>query len=87
MLDRARDVLARLPPARAVARAYRRRPFLTAWVFLAAGMVLAVLVFGRDVGLTLGQHAALAVVCLPLAWLCTWIIFLESGEGDPRGAG
>jgi hypothetical protein len=90
MLARTRDALARLPPAGAVARAYRRRPFLTAWVFLAAGMVLAVLVFGRDVGLTLGQHAALAGLCLPLAWLCTWIIFLEGGEGgegDVRGAG
>ena len=90
MPTRARDALARLPPAGAFARAYRRRPFLTAWAFLATGMVLAVLVFGRDVGLTSGQHAALAVLCLPLAWLCTWIIFLEggeNGEGDPRGAG
>ena len=32
-------------------------------------------------GLTATQHALLTLLCLPLAWLCTWIIFLESGEG------
>jgi hypothetical protein len=45
-------------------------------------MGLAVLVFGRDAGLTAGQHAALMALCLPLALLCTWIVFLEAGDGD-----
>jgi hypothetical protein len=74
------NVLARLRDA--LRRAYARRPFLTAWLFLAGGMALAVLVFGRDVGLTAGQHATLAVLCLPLAWLCTWIVFLENGDAS-----
>jgi hypothetical protein len=81
MLARLRDSVARLPPVAALLRLYARRPFLCAWLVLGAGMVLAVLVFGRDVGLSATQHALLAVLCLPLAWLCTWIIFQESGEG------
>jgi hypothetical protein len=48
-------------------------------------MVLAAAVFGRDVGLTAGQHVALAAVTIPLAWLCTWIIFLEDGVPDAGG--
>ncbi len=82
---RARDAVRRLPPLRFVARWYARRPFLTAWALLAAGMVLAVAVFGRDVGLTAGQHFALAGLTIPLAWLCTWIIFLEDGASDATG--
>jgi len=81
MLARLRESAARLPPAAALLRLYERRPFFTAWLVLAVGMALAVLVFGRDVGLTTAQHALLTLLCLPLAWLCTWIIFLESGEG------
>ena len=80
------DLLRRkLPPLRAVGDLYGRRPFLTAWLLLGAGMALAVLVFGRDVGLTFGQHAALTALTLPLAWLCTWIVFLESGEDGAAG--
>jgi hypothetical protein len=86
MLARLQDAVARLPPAAALLRLYGRRPFFTAWLFLATGMALAVLVFGRDVGLTAGQHAFLTALCLPLAWLCTWIVFLESG-GDSDDAG
>jgi hypothetical protein len=89
VLARAQDALRRLPLVPALARLYGRRPFLTAWMGLAAGMVLVVAVFGRDTGLTVGQHAALAAMCLPLAWLCTWIVFLEDGDdaGDAGGAG
>ena len=86
MLARLQDAVARLPPAAALLRLYARRPFFTAWLFLATGMALAVLVFGRDVGLTAGQHAFLTALSLPLAWLCTWIVFLESG-GDSDDAG
>ena len=74
-----------MAPFRFIARCYARRPFLTAWALLALGMVLAVAVFGRDVGLTAGQHIALAGVTVPLAWLCTWIIFLEDGVPDATG--
>jgi hypothetical protein len=86
MLARLQHAVARLPPAAALLRLYARRPFFTAWLFLATGMALAVLVFGRDVGLTAGQHAFLTALCLPLAWLCTWIVFLENGgESDDAG--
>jgi hypothetical protein len=86
MPARLRAAVARLLPVAALRRLYARRPFFTAWLLLATGMALAVLVFGRDVGLTAGQHALLATLCLPLAWLCTWIIFLESGDATD-GAG
>ncbi|MGH2353672.1 MAG: hypothetical protein ACRDJN_18875, partial [Chloroflexota bacterium] len=67
----------RLTLAHTLSRWYDRRPFLTAWAFLAAGMVLVVILFGRDAGLTFRQHATLALLTIPLAWLCTWIVFLE----------
>ena len=86
MLARLQDAVARVPPVATLRRLYARRPFFTAWLLLATGMALAVLTFGRDVGLTAGQHALLTALCLPLAWLCTWIIFLESG-GAPDDAG
>jgi hypothetical protein len=38
--------------------------------------------FGRDVGLTFQQHATLVVVAIGLAWLCSWIAFLERGDGS-----
>ncbi|HEX2037715.1 MAG TPA: hypothetical protein VHS99_26360 [Chloroflexota bacterium] len=64
-------------------RWYRRRPRLVAWLILAVGMVLVVVIFGRDAGLTLQQHATLAALAVPLAWVCTWIVFLE--ERDDAG--
>jgi hypothetical protein len=64
-------------PVKIVAQWYVRRPFLTTWVVLALGMVVMLVVFGRDTGLTLRQHATLAVITVGLAALCTWIIFLE----------
>jgi hypothetical protein len=81
-LRRVREASGHLPPLRALNALYARRPFLTAWLLLALAMGLTVLVFGRDVGLTAGQHAALVALCLPLALLCTWIVFLEAGGGD-----
>ena len=85
LAGRAGDALRRLAPLRLVASWYARRPFVTSWALLAVGMVLAVAVFGRDVGLTAGQHIALAGVTIPLAWLCTWISFLEDGVPDATG--
>jgi hypothetical protein len=71
--------------ARTITRWYARRPFLTTWCLLAAGMVVMIVLFGRDAGLTLRQHATLAVISVGLAALCTWIIFLEHGEPPPSG--
>jgi hypothetical protein len=82
MLARLQDAVARWPPVAPLLRFSARRPFLAAWGVLAGGMVLAVLVFGRDVGLSATQHGFLAVLCVPLAWLCTWIVFQESGDAS-----
>jgi hypothetical protein len=88
-LRRAREASGQLAPVRALSALYARRPFLTAWLLLALAMGLAVILLGRDVGLTAGQHGALVALCLPLALLCTWIVFLEAGpdqgERDEQG--
>jgi hypothetical protein len=81
-LRRAREAGGQLAPVRALAALYAKRPFLTAWLLLALAMGLAVIILGRDVGLSAGQHAALVALCLPLALLCTWIVFLEAGPGQ-----
>jgi hypothetical protein len=81
-LRRARESSGQLAPVRALSALYARRPFLTAWLLLALAMGLAVLLFGRDVGLTAGQHGALVALCPPLALLCTWIVFLETGPDE-----
>ena len=88
-LRRAREAGGQLAPVRALTAVYARRPFLTAWLLLALAMGLAVLLLGRDVGLTAGQHGALVALCLPLALLCTWIVFLETGpdEAEPGEQG
>jgi len=68
-----------------VARWYARKPFLTTWGLLAAGMVVMMILFAQDAGLTFRQHATLALVTIGLAALCTWIIFLE--HQDPAADG
>ena len=88
-LRRAREAGGQLAPVRALTAVYARRPFLTAWLLLALAMGLAVILLGRDVGLTAGQHGALVALCLPLALLCTWIVSLETGpdEAEPGEQG
>ena len=51
-----------------------RHPRLTAWAVLALGMVIILIWSARDVGLLLGQWAALIVATILLAGLCVWII-------------
>jgi len=43
-------------------------------------MVLMMVLFARDAGLTLRQHVTLSLVTIGLAAFCTWIIFLEHEE-------
>ena len=74
----------RWPVLRTLAAWYDRRPFLTTFALLAAGMAVMVILFGQDAGLTLRQHAVLVVVTIGLAALCTWIIFLETPDGPER---
>jgi hypothetical protein len=57
-----------------------RHPFRTAWLALAAGMLIVLALFSRGAGLTLRQQLFLATATVVLAWLCTWIIFLEHDD-------
>jgi len=48
-----------------------------AWIALAIGMVIMLVIAARNVGLLPGQWAALIVTTIILAGLCVWIIYLE----------
>ncbi|HAL62004.1 MAG TPA: hypothetical protein DCP08_06315 [Chloroflexi bacterium] len=52
-------------------------PRLAAWIALAIGMVIMLVIAARNVGLLPGQWAALIVTTIILAGLCVWIIYLE----------
>jgi len=52
-------------------------PFLTMWAVLAVGMVAIFLLTSRDVDLLPSQRLFMAVACIILAGLCTWIISWE----------
>lgn len=52
-------------------------PNLAAWIALAVGMVIMLLIAVRHVGLLAHQVLALVVVTILLAGLCVWIISLE----------
>ena len=54
-----------------------QHPNLAAWIALALGMVIMLLIAVRHVGLLPGQILALVVVTVLLAGLCLWIISLE----------
>ncbi len=56
----------------------RGHPLITAWVALAIGMVVLLLIFApRDAGLLPTQMAALIVSTIVLAGLCVWIVSWE----------
>lgn len=54
-----------------------QHPNLAAWIALAVGMVVMLLIAVRHVGLLPGQILALVIVTVLLAGLCVWIIGLE----------
>jgi hypothetical protein len=54
-----------------------QHPNLAAWIALAIGMVVMLLIAVQHVGLLPGQTLALVVVTVLLAGLCVWIIGLE----------
>lgn len=62
-----------------------QHPRLTAWLVLAIGMVIILIVSARDVGLLPGQWAALIVATIGLAGLCVWIIGWEDGAEAEEG--
>lgn len=51
-----------------------KHPRLAAWVVLAVGMVIILILSARNVGLEALQWAALIVATILLAGLCVWII-------------
>jgi protein-S-isoprenylcysteine O-methyltransferase Ste14 len=61
-----------------------RHPRLVAWAVLAIGMVIILLWAAKDVGLLLGQWAALVAVTVILAGLCVWIIGWETDEDEDK---
>jgi hypothetical protein len=52
-------------------------PFWTMWAVLAVGMVAIFLVTSRGVDLQLNQRVFMAIACVLLAGLCTWIVSWE----------
>gem|GEM_PF-509007 len=52
-------------------------PLLTMWAILAIGMVVIFLLTSRDADLLPSQRLFMAVACVLLAGLCTWIISWE----------
>jgi len=63
-----------------------KHPRLTAWVVLAVGMVVILVVSARNVGLEALQWAALIVATILLAGLCVWIIGWDDNEEEEAGA-
>ena len=59
-----------------------RRPKLAAWVALAFGMVIILIIAARDVGLLWNQWLFLILATIGLAGLCVWIIGWESDDSD-----
>jgi dephospho-CoA kinase len=52
-------------------------PFLSMWSILAVGMVAIFLITARDVDLLPTQRLFMAVACVALAGLCTWVVSWE----------
>lgn len=60
-------------------------PRLAAWIVLALGMVILLVIEAREVGLLPGQWIALIAACVLVAGACIWIISWE-GDDDPDDA-
>ena len=60
----------------------QRHPQITAWIVLAIGMVIILVLSAREVGFTTGQWAALIVTTILLAGACVWIIGWGEDEED-----
>jgi dephospho-CoA kinase len=52
-------------------------PFLSMWAILAVGMVAIFLITARNVDLLPTQRLFMAIACVALAGLCTWIVSWE----------
>ena len=63
-----------------------QHPRLAAWVVLAIGMVVVLIVAARDVGLLWNQWLFLILATIGLAGLCVWIIGWEAGDEEVEPA-
>ncbi len=63
-----------------------RHPKLAAWIVLAVGMVIILIIAARDVGLLWNQWLFLILATIGLAGLCVWIIGWESNEEEVETA-
>jgi hypothetical protein len=59
-----------------------RHPRLAAWIVLAVGMVVLLVIEARDVGLLPTQWLALIVAAVLVAGLCVWIISWEDEDEE-----
>jgi hypothetical protein len=57
-------------------------PRTAAWIVLALGMVILLVIEAREVGLLATQWVALIVACVLVAGACVWIISWEGDEDD-----
>ena len=57
-----------------------KHPRVAAWILLAIGMVIILIIAARDVGLLWNQWLFLILATIGLAGLCVWIISWESGD-------
>lgn len=60
-------------------------PRLAAWIVLALGMVILLVIEARDVGLTLANWIALIVATVLVAGACIWIVSWEDKD-EPEDA-
>ncbi len=70
--------LRNLPPVRWASV----HPRLAAWIVLALGMVILLVIEARDVGLLPGQWIALIVATVLVAGACIWIVSWEDSDEE-----
>ncbi|MBI1259163.1 MAG: hypothetical protein GC204_16965 [Chloroflexi bacterium] len=75
------QTLRTLPPVRWASV----HPRFAAWIVLALGMVILLVIEARDVGLLPGQWIALIVATVLVAGACIWIVSWEDSD-DPEDA-
>jgi hypothetical protein len=85
-LDRTVDNL-RKGPLGPLVRWAETYPRLSAWIVLALGMVILLVIEARDVGLLPLQWLALIVATVLVAGACVWIISWEDADETAVSAG
>lgn len=76
------QTLRSLPPVRWASV----HPRLAAWIVLALGMVILLVIEARDVGLLPGQWIALIVATVLVAGACIWIVSWEDSDDEADAA-